>query len=157
MDSNKNKKLKYIAIFYCVFMGIILFARFGTYTSGIPYLTQVKAHFKTALWDSIPGYFENLINPNESVTVRAIAFINLVGNFVFFVPIGIFLPMFFKAFKRIYVFLPGVVMMIFTIESLQAITLRGTFDSDDILLNTVAALCGFVGYKIYIFMADYKS
>ena len=69
--------------------------------------------------------------------------IYLLGNLVGLVPLGFFLPMLFSRQRRLKVFLITVVLALIGLELLQLMTLRGSFDIDDIILNTVGACLGF--------------
>ncbi len=81
------------------------------------------------------------------------AVVNLAGNVLCFVPIGIVLPItanYWKQFHRVVIF-----SMTFSlvIEFTQLISKVGSFDVDDIILNTVGGLTGYIIYyfsrKIY--------
>lgn len=76
--------------------------------------------------------------------------INVLGNVVLFVPFGYALPSLFGAGRRrpvLYVFL----CMVFSImiELMQFVTNTGCCDVDDVLLNTLGGLCG---YLVYAFL-----
>ena len=68
---------------------------------------------------------------------------NMVGNFIAMMPLALFLPMLSRTFKRPLPFVVTVTLIILTIESLQAITMSGYFDVDDIILNLSGALAMF--------------
>ena len=69
--------------------------------------------------------------------------IYLLGNLVGLVPLGFFLPMLFSRQRSFKVFLITVVLALTGLELLQLMTLRGSFDIDDIILNTAGACLGF--------------
>jgi len=73
---------------------------------------------------------------------------NIVGNFVVMMPLAFFLPMLSKTFKKFIPFVLTVTLVILAIESLQAITMSGYFDVDDIMLNLVGALVMFYFLRI---------
>ncbi len=72
--------------------------------------------------------------------------INLLGNIGVFIPFGILLPMVFgnKSIKLLIIFESGLI----TLETLQLLTRRGSFDVDDIILNTIGALTGYLIYQL---------
>lgn len=77
-----------------------------------------------------------------------IAVQNIVGNFVPFIPFGALLPSsikFFRSFLKATLFYIGFSLMI---EVAQFFTSLGTFDVDDLLLNTLGAIVGFLIYKL---------
>ncbi|MCC8025564.1 MAG: VanZ family protein [Clostridium sp.] len=105
--------------------------------------------------DTSRGYRYNLIPFNEitryfrhSDVVGPLLFlINIVGNVVAFVPFGFFLPIISRRSKKWY----NTVMLGFgfslTLETLQLIFMVGSFDVDDMILNTLGAALGFVTYQ----------
>lgn len=70
--------------------------------------------------------------------------IYLVGNIVGFIPLGFFLPALFARQRRFLPFLITVLASITILELTQALTMNGTFDIDDIILNTAGACLGFI-------------
>lgn len=74
--------------------------------------------------------------------------INLVGNIVAFAPFGFFLAVLCKAGKNIFscVLLTG--LFSFLVESVQLVFKVGAFDVDDIMLNAVGGLAGFLCYSL---------
>ncbi|MDF0726629.1 VanZ family protein [Cytobacillus sp. S13-E01] len=72
--------------------------------------------------------------------------INLAGNIGVFIPFGIFLPLLFPILRNIFRFIIIFIIGITMIESIQLVSKRGSFDVDDIILNTVGALIGFIVY-----------
>jgi glycopeptide antibiotics resistance protein len=81
-----------------------------------------------------------------SKNIRYHLLINIFGNIAVFVPFGILLPLCLqKTFIRILiVFLAGVLCL----ETLQLVCRRGTFDVDDIILNTAGFLLGWIFYLL---------
>lgn len=68
---------------------------------------------------------------------------NLLGNIILFMPIGIYLPYFIKGITKVRPVLMMTILIIFTVEATQVLTMRGRFDVDDLILNTCGALLGF--------------
>lgn len=82
---------------------------------------------------SIKGNLERLSNPND--------FINLVGNIVLFVPHGMFIRlMVTKSFVKALLYSFALTL---ALESAQVIFFMGTFDVDDLILNTLGGLIGY--------------
>lgn len=75
-------------------------------------------------------------------------FLNLAGNILGFIPMGIFLPSLFKKCKRGWVVvLYGFELSLF-IECLQLLFKVGSFDVDDVILNTIGVALGYFVYFI---------
>ena len=84
----------------------------------------------------------------ESISPDDLAFRNLAGNIVLFIPAGIFLPLLFRPQRRFAVFLLTFAGVICVIELLQMFTLLGSCDIDDLLLNTAGASAGCGIYRL---------
>ena len=73
---------------------------------------------------------------------------NLAGNIVAFAPFGFFLPMFCKAGRNIFGCVILTALFSLSVEAVQLFTKVGAFDVDDIILNAVGGLVGFLGYYL---------
>ena len=71
-------------------------------------------------------------------------FNNTFGNIIAFIPLGILLPLMFDKIKRItqVIFISFMVSLI--IEIIQYVSQLGVFDVDDIILNTIGGILGFM-------------
>lgn len=76
---------------------------------------------------------------------------NLFGNIVLFVPLGIWIPWLFRRCRSFLTFTSTVVLLLLGVEVIQLITRVGSFDVDDIILNTVGAWIGYAGFKLFLF------
>ena len=65
--------------------------------------------------------------------------INIIGNFVAFMPYGLFLPLIFKKINTYYKFLITMTVIIILIELLQFVTMSGSCDIDDLILNLLGS------------------
>ena len=73
---------------------------------------------------------------------------NVVGNVCVFVPFGAFLPALFAKCKRLFSVLLFTLELSFVVEIVQLVTKIGSFDVDDLLLNTLGCILGYFVYKI---------
>jgi len=74
--------------------------------------------------------------------------LNLVGNVMAFVPFGFFLPVFVERCRK---FLNTVFYsfeLSLLVELIQLVTKVGSFDVDDIILNTIGGAIGYIVYKV---------
>jgi len=69
---------------------------------------------------------------------------NVIGNIALFIPFGYFVSRYIKAKKAGHLLIATAIVS-FTIESIQY-KIGRSFDVDDILLNVVGSLCGFLVY-----------
>ena len=73
--------------------------------------------------------------------------INIVGNMVAFMPFGFFLPIISRRSRKWYNTVSFGLIFSLILETLQLIFKVGSFDVDDMLLNTVGAGLGFLVYR----------
>jgi len=87
------------------------------------------------------------LSNRDSLGQRSVI-INLIGNIVAFAPFGFFLPVLCKAGKNVIscVLLTGLFSLL--VESVQLVSKVGAFDVDDILLNALGGLVGFLCYSV---------
>lgn len=83
-----------------------------------------------------------------SVQIRHIsqwwALKNLLGNIIPFMPFGFLLPITYRKFNSaIKVLSTGIASILF-IEIFQLLTKLGSFDVDDIILNMIGIICGYL-------------
>lgn len=71
---------------------------------------------------------------------------NVIGNILLFVPFGMFIGYYVKETK-LYIIILFSILLSFLIETTQSIIGR-TFDVDDILLNLIGGIIGFIIYRI---------
>ncbi|MBQ8902656.1 MAG: VanZ family protein [Bacilli bacterium] len=87
-------------------------------------------------FNTIIGYIKNY---NELLD-SSIVIINIYGNFIACMPFAFFLPMLFKKQSKFKNYLITMILIIFGIEVVQLLTLSGSFDIDDFILNISGAL-----------------
>lgn len=74
--------------------------------------------------------------------------INIFGNIAAFMPFGFFLPIISRRSRKWYnTVLFGFVWSLI-LETLQLVSRVGSFDVDDMFLNTLGAAAGFITYRI---------
>lgn len=73
--------------------------------------------------------------------------LNLVGNIVAFMPFGFLLPMINTAERRSYMIFLLTFELSLVIEVVQLFSRVGSFDVDDLILNTLGGLIGYWAYK----------
>ena len=73
---------------------------------------------------------------------------NLLGNIIPFIPFGFILPITYKKFSSMIKVLSIGFASILLIEIFQFFTKLGSFDVDDIILNIVGIVCGYLMFLI---------
>ncbi|MFB5089575.1 VanZ family protein [Psychrobacillus sp. PGGUH221] len=73
---------------------------------------------------------------------------NTLGNILIFIPLGIFLPILFKRYTSFSKTIAFSIIVSFTIEALQFLLQIGQFDIDDLILNGIGSIVGFLFIKL---------
>ena len=73
---------------------------------------------------------------------------NLVGNTLVFAPFGFLLPVLFPKMKSFFQFFAVSVAFVIGKELFQLVTMLGSLDVDDIMLNMLGIIFGFVLYVV---------
>jgi len=74
--------------------------------------------------------------------------LNIVGNIVGFMPCGFFLPVISRRSRRWFNTVLLSFLFSLCIETIQLIFKVGSFDVDDMILNTLGGILGYILYKI---------
>lgn len=92
---------------------------------------------------TISNYLKSIANGN----IVRIATRNLLGNLFMFLPLGIYLPLIWKKCRKLISTLLVSVGVLVGIELVQFITLLGSLDIDDLILNLLGIMIGFILWK----------
>ena len=143
-----KKKLLWAAfVSYCVLMLWLLFGqRAGAVQYG-NYWQQLQANINLVPLATVWEFLRGLLGFGES-SLRVHALINLAGNVVMFVPLGVLPVLLFPRLRRFWRLLLMALAVILWVEAVQLFSLLGTFDVDDVLLNLVGAAIGYALTKI---------
>ena len=76
------------------------------------------------------------------------AFLNLGGNVLGFMPFGFLLPVLSQRFGRFWITVPLGFSLSLAVECTQLAAKVGSFDVDDILLNTLGVLLGWLAFRL---------
>ncbi|AMQ05428.1 VanZ family protein [Sporosarcina psychrophila] len=127
-------------IFYLLVLVFILFLGFRGYRYDLPFLEYMKNSSNFVPFKTINTYFQAILDRSINLDIPIK---NLFGNFVLFLPMGIYLPFFIKKTNKVMVFSISMIVLLFIIEVMQLVTRKGSFDVDDFILNMPGALIGF--------------
>ncbi len=152
-QNNRQTFLKKAFIIYSILLATLLLTD-GNYRRLDYGNTNIKLfskqHFEMYSnfipFSTIYSFFERSVNDTIN---NNIVIVNIIGNIIAFSPYGIFIPMIFKEkFSNIKTFLLFMIGIVFIFECIQFITMNGTFDIDDIILNVLGAMIVFKVAKI---------
>lgn len=94
----------------------------------------------------VPSLYKYLIKSELSIGtwIRDM----LIGNMLMFIPMGIMLPLVFKNINKKNIFVIAILITL-SIEILQPIVGR-SFDIDDIIMNFIGSIIGYLAVTIFI-------
>jgi len=105
----------------------------------------------------ISGDFRYNIVPFETIQLFARSaswdnlrapLINLAGNVAVFVPFGVLFPILFGKCRNYFGFLIRFLLFIVILELAQGMLGAGVADVDDVILNSIGASLGYIGYRL---------
>ncbi|PID04496.1 MULTISPECIES: VanZ family protein [unclassified Sporosarcina] len=79
----------------------------------------------------------------------SVAILNILGNIIPFIPMGFLIPMAFSSQRRMIKTMFTCFLLILSIECIQFFAYLGSFDVDDIILNTISCFLGFLFFSAY--------
>ncbi|WP_063263781.1 VanZ family protein, partial [Bacillus cereus] len=90
------------------------------------------------------------INSYSSIMDVTSSFINVFGNIIPFIPLGFLIPIVFPSKRKFVKSMIVCLIIILIIEIIQYITYLGSMDIDDVILNQISCIIGYILYLIYI-------
>ena len=140
MKQKKEKPHIVAVILFVLYLMLLFYLLFFSETYGRT-MTERSYRYNLELFKEIKRFWEN----RDSLGWQSVI-TNLAGNIVAFAPFGFFLPMLIRIGKNVF----GCVLMsaLFSllVEAVQLVTKVGAFDVDDIFLNAIGGLVGFLCY-----------
>lgn len=143
-----NNLFRVASIVYGLVLLYVLFLRRMGHDHAFTYTEYLKYMSNFIPFISVYNLFTT---PVISTSIVLSFLINFVGNILLFIPWGFLLPLYFKNLRTFKQFIMTTLMAVLLIESIQLFTTLGSFDIEDILLNTVGACIGFLYCKKLFF------
>ncbi len=138
---------KLLFVLYVGMMLYLLFLQRSPYRGPLSYKEYLEAFSSLVPFDTVHRMIWAAQHGSSSLI--AFAWRNLLGNVVLFWPLGIFLPMIWVIQRRWWACLLTVALLIFCVECAQLFTTRGSADVDDLILNTLGAMMGYIGWRMF--------
>ena len=143
MKANKNKIiLAILAVYGLILLYVLFFRRIGVDYPWI-YPEYLKAMYNFIPFKSV---YVLLTAPALTASVVFRFALNFFGNILLFIPWGILLPACFERMRSFRRFAILTLITLIAIETVQILTMLGSFDVEDIMLN-MAGAC--IGYAIW--------
>jgi len=129
-------------ILYIILVAVLLFL--SPYRQAAYELNTAGSNpYNIIPFKTIIDYIKASSHINQSIWIS-----NLFGNILAFLPLGIFLPWLFERFIGFWRTSGTILLATSLVESLQFLTRVGSFDIDDIILNTLGGATGYVLIRI---------
>lgn len=144
--TEKHKRILWAL--FCLYCAVMLWLLFGREeaTGDLSHWEQMQIRINLTPFHTISKQLRRLWRFHEPWAVRH-SVINLGGNVVLFVPLGIFLPLLYKPLRRLWRVMLVTALIIVLVEVGQVLTLLGRCDVDDVILNVLGAAIGYGVYK----------
>ena len=149
MDKRRTIE-KGLLIVYALGLLVLLFHRAPAHSGG-PYVQELLRHVNLMPLKTIRLYWGLLRHPRPPLVRLAV--INLAGNVVMFIPLGYLLPSAFPRLQKVWRTMLACTGIICLVELCQMVTLLGTCDIDDLILNLLGCA---IGYGLH-FLTNRKS
>ena len=144
---NTSPLWRFLFVVYCAVMLWLLFGRSQGWNNNVPYHQLLANNINLTPLLTIRNYYQVVTQgPENPYFIHCV--INLLGNVLLFIPAGWLLPKVFPFQRNFFRFLVTCTGLIFLVEAVQLFTLLGSFDIDDLILNLIGMVFGFIVYHI---------
>lgn len=142
MIRNTTKRQKLGWVLFVMYLCFLSHFMFFSETFGRTEIRRVY-QYNVIPFREIGRYFRHC-----DVLGPALFFINIVGNVAAFVPFGFFLPIISRRSKKWYNTVMFGFFFSLILETMQLVWRVGSFDVDDMFLNTLGAAAGYICYRL---------
>jgi glycopeptide antibiotics resistance protein len=132
--------LSFVLYLFVLLVLLFLGTSRGYMWADLSWIEYIKSASNFVPFKTIKMYMNAMIHGSMNVEIPIK---NLIGNFIMFIPMGMYLPFFIKRINSKSIFFTTMFFLLFVIEVIQLGTRRGSFDIDDFILNMAGALIGF--------------
>lgn len=146
---HKKRRRLAAGILFVLYFAVLFYFLFFSEEMGRTY-SERTYHYNLVPFKEIGRFIRYRENLGMKVVV-----LNIAGNVMAFIPFGAFSPMFSKRCRRLFYALLYSFELTLLVELLQLIFKVGSFDVDDLLLNTLGGVIGFLIYVIGIRIGNF--
>ena len=133
-DETKNRIRVISWILFVIYIGLLIYFLFLSEEYGRTSFDQRMYRYNLTPFQEIKRFW--------------VSFLNLAGNVIGFLPFGFFLPILSRRLRNgVLVTMSGFGLSLL-VESIQLIFKVGCFDVDDLILNTLGVLFGYLSFWI---------
>lgn len=138
---------RFLFVVYVAVLLWLLFDRTSGWGSDVAYADQLRGNMNLTPFHTIGNYWL-VVKRMEFTPLFYHCVINLGGNLLLFVPVGYFLPRLWPVLRNFFAFGLTCTLSITLVELLQLVTLLGSLDVDDLILNLLGMLMGYLFFII---------
>ena len=147
--------LKRVFYLYITILLLFVIIKFdGTINSIVNNFEMIRANREMGVYNfniiplrSLISNIESIIKYSDVWAIKSFS-----ANIIAFIPWGIMIPLLHSKFYKIINFIFVSILFLFLIETFQFITMTGYFDIDDIILNIIGSIIGFIFLRIYLIL-----
>jgi glycopeptide antibiotics resistance protein len=132
------------AVIYILVLYYMLFQGFGRGIEMVMMSENMRYNYLNSI-NFIP--FKTIFEYITAIadgSIRGHAIRNLFGNLFLLFPFGFYLPFFSRKASKIKIYIIVIAVFIVIIEIAQVLTMTGSMDIDDFILNFIGAMAGFI-------------
>ena len=132
MDDRKKRRRLIAGVLFTVYFEVLFYFLFFSEEMGRTYSER--------------AYHYNLVPFKE--IMRFIRYRKALGNIIAFMPFGTFLPIYYERCRKMWYTVLYSFELSLVVEILQLVFKVGSLDVDDLILNTIGGLFGFLIYDL---------
>ena len=141
-----DKKKIFLLILFFIYLLLLIYLLFFSDAYG---RTEPQQEYR---YNFIP--FQEIRRFLFRVSNPFLKIMNILGNIAGFVPFGFLLPILYPGLQKWWSVLLNTLALSVSVEVVQLITMVGTFDVDDLILNTAG---GMIGYAVFLLVRKRKG
>jgi glycopeptide antibiotics resistance protein len=145
-EANKRKTMRgciwALFILYLLYLFVLLFVNGRAMQNPFAVTGEQYRRYLQTRTNFIP--FKSIAAYGKVLLRQTYAIVNIFGNLFAFAPMGFFLPVLFQKMRSPGRFSLLAALSVICVELLQAATLTGACDIDDVILNTLGAVMIFM-------------
>lgn len=143
MDYRKSKRLRALGkVLFVLYIGFIIYFLLFSEWYGRAVDGMQEYHYNLVLFKEVKRFWQY----REQLGFYAV-FTNLFGNVLIFVPFGFFMPMA-SRYRSFFAAVFYSAALSLGVETFQLITKVGSFDVDDLMLNTMGGVFGYLAFVV---------
>lgn len=142
MNNKKRKYFRRALVVFILYLLVLFYLLFFSETYGRTMDNGYR--YNMELFKEISRFW----NKRETLGMP-IVILNLAGNVLAFMPFGFFVPILWRFGRNVFVCVLLTCLFSWIVETIQLFAKVGAFDVDDIFLNTIGGLLGFLVYRFW--------